>query len=278
MADPSARASLLQRILAAARSDERIVGVVDYGSSSEGRSDEWSDLDLTLFIRDTDYDAFARDWKRWAAQFGTLLLAYIGGVGHPWTVYAAQPIPLRVDFECQRESQIAGLERWPNSPTSVEAMVLFDASGGRLAAGAQQLVGRSLRPADVLGTFERVCGDFWYYMLFVHCKLQRGDAWHARQRFHVEVMQNLFALLRLEAGALDHWQGVSPASQAERWLSPRRLAQLDACVPAGGPEGLRAALTAAATLGREVCASIAAAQGWRWPEELGACVLALLDR
>src|SRR5690348_15649779 len=99
MAGSSARASLLQHVLAAARTDERVVGVVDYGSSSEGRGDEWSDLDLTLFIREADYDAFARDWKRWAEQFGTLLLAYIGGVGHPWTVYAAQPIPVRVDFE-----------------------------------------------------------------------------------------------------------------------------------------------------------------------------------
>ncbi len=91
-------------------------------------------------------------------------------------------------------------------------------------------------------------------------------------------MPNLFALLRLEAGALDHWQGASPAFQAERWLSPERLAQLDACVPAGGSAGLHAALAAAAGVGCDVCASISAAQSWAWPEQLAACVLELLER
>ncbi len=70
---------------------------------------------------------------------------------------------MRVDFEFQRASQIAGLESWPNSPTSVEAMVLYDASGGRVTASVRRLVGKSLRPDDMPATFEQVCGDFWYY-------------------------------------------------------------------------------------------------------------------
>lgn len=85
-------------LIAAAERDQRIVGIVDYGSSSEGRADEWSDIDVALFIRDADFDEFERAWKDWAAQFGALLLAYVGGVGHPWAVYDTQPLPLRIDF------------------------------------------------------------------------------------------------------------------------------------------------------------------------------------
>jgi hypothetical protein len=156
-------------------------------------------------------------------------------------------------------------------------MALYDGTGGRLEAAVGQLLSKSLRPADLAATFERVAGDFWYYLLLAYCKLQRGDAWHARQRFHFEVMQNLFNLLRLEAGELDHWQGSSPAFQAERWLSPTRLAQLDASIPAAGPDGLRAALAAAARLGGEVCPSIAAEHGWPWPEALAARIGTIVD-
>ena len=65
------------------------------GSGSEARADEWSDVDVALFLRDEDFGGFEHGWKAWAAQFGTLALAYVGGVGHPWAVYDAHPIPLR---------------------------------------------------------------------------------------------------------------------------------------------------------------------------------------
>src|SRR5918911_728564 len=98
MTNGAARDRLRQQIIAAAAGDPRVVGVVDYGSTSEGRDDEWSDIDLALFIRDAELADFERDWQSWAAQFGRLLLAYVGGIGHPWTVFDTKPLPVRVDF------------------------------------------------------------------------------------------------------------------------------------------------------------------------------------
>ncbi len=126
MPESRARTELIQRLLQAAAHDPRIAGIVDYGSGSEGRLDQWSDLDVTLFVRDADLERFAEDWVPWAAQFGELLLAYVGHIGHPWTVYDASPVPLRVDFEFQPESAISRWSVWPNSPASLAAMVLFD--------------------------------------------------------------------------------------------------------------------------------------------------------
>ena len=71
-----------QRIIEAARADPRILGCIDYGSTSEGRGDEWSDLDIALFIQDSELELFEKNWKQWASQFGDLYLAYIGGIGH----------------------------------------------------------------------------------------------------------------------------------------------------------------------------------------------------
>jgi hypothetical protein len=81
------RRELTQRIVAAAMRDDRIVGVLDYGSSSEGRADEFSDVDLALYIRDRDFDDFERGWQDWAAQFGTLLFGYVGKYAHPWAMF-----------------------------------------------------------------------------------------------------------------------------------------------------------------------------------------------
>ena len=165
MTDSPARAVLVRHLLAAAEGDPRIVGVVDYGSSSEGRLDEWSDLDVAVFVRDADFAPFQREWRDWAARLGPLLLGYVGGVGHPWTVYDAAPVPLRVDFDLYPASAVEEMVTWPNSPTSAAAMVWYDGTGGAVTAAARRLVGKSLHPQDLAATFEQACGDFWYYFL-----------------------------------------------------------------------------------------------------------------
>jgi len=128
MNDSLTRAVMIRRLIAAAERDSRIVGLVDYGSSSEGRADEWSDIDLAVFLRDGDFEAFECDWKAWAGRFGPLLLAFISRVGHPWTVYDAASVPLRVDFDLYRESAAEEMLTWPNAPVSAAAMVWYDAT------------------------------------------------------------------------------------------------------------------------------------------------------
>ncbi|GCF11795.1 aminoglycoside 6-adenylyltransferase [Dictyobacter arantiisoli] len=267
MSEYVTRGLMLQRLVDVARTDQRIVGLVDYGSSSYRRADEWSDIDVALFVRDADFEAFNRAWKEWAAQFGELLLAYRGGIGHPWTVYAAQPVPLRVDFNFYPEAEIGQILTWPNSPSDSAAMICYEGSGGRLTETVQQIVGRSLRlpSEDIASMFEQVAGDFWYYVLYMFSKWKRDQVWLARQTFHGEVMQNLLALLRLEANALDEWRSTSAAWRIEQMLSPERLQQLDACIPASGAASLKQSLVAAANMGYEACEHIAHQYCWTWP-------------
>jgi hypothetical protein len=270
------RGALLQSILAAARADERIAGVVDYGSSSEGRGDAWSDLDLALFIRDADLAAFEREWKPWAAQFGPLLLAYVGGIGHPWTVYDTRPLPLRVDFAFHPASAVDIMLGWPNSPISPQAMVLYDGAGGAITSRAAQLVGRSLGPADPRQSFEQVGGDIWYFLLRTWSKLQRGQEWAAYFDYNHILLGNLMALLRLESGATERWRSSSSAVQIEQAIAPERLDALNGCRVERHGGSVGPALLAAARLAYQACAATAARHGWPWPQPLADRVLALL--
>ena len=269
------REELLRRIVAACAHDARVVGVVDYGSSSEQRADEWSDVDLALFIRDEDYEAFERAWQSWAAQFGPLLLAYVGGIGHPWTVYDTQPLPLRVDFALHRASACEVMHARPNAPVSVAAMVKYDATGGRISECAARLVGQSLGPFDAARAFEQVAGDFWYYLLRTYSKLRRGQDWAARYDFNFIIVGNLLALLRLEAGTTARLRAISAAVNIEHDITPERLAQLNELIPGRDADHLHQTFLQAMSLGRQVCAALSAREGWPWPEELAARVVAL---
>jgi hypothetical protein len=269
------RRHIRARILAAAQDDPRIVGVLDYGSSSEGRDDAWSDLDLALVLSDEALAPFSSGWREWAAQFGPLLLAYQGGVGHPWAVYDTPDLPLRVDFAFHALSGIGVIAGWPNAPQSLEAMVLLDKTEGRIGAVAARLVGQSLAPPDVTAAFEQVGGDLWYYLLRIYSKLQRGQEWAARHDFTFIIVGNLCALLRLEAGATEHWRGLAAAVGIEQAISPRRLQQLDATIPAGGRASLIRAIQHAAQVGYEVCDAISQREGAPWPQELAQRVLTL---
>lgn len=268
MTKPSPPLHFKERLFQAVAQDDRIVGVLDYGSSSEGRADAWSDVDVAVFIRDADFDTFEREWKAWAAQFGTLLLAFISPVEHPWVVYDTQPLPLRVDFDFHRESSVDDLSAWPNAPESTAAMVWYDATGGKLTASVKRLVGSSLGPLDVPATFDRVSGSFWYCLLRSYSKLQRGQCWAVRFDLNVMVTGNLLGLLRLEAGATGRWRASDPSAGVEQALTAQRLAQLNACIPSTSNESLRYALLAAARLASEVCMVISERHGWPWPETL----------
>ena len=270
--------AIKSRLIAAAERDPRIVGVADYGSSSEGRADEWSDVDVALFLRDADFDDFERDWKGWAAQFGPLLLTYVGGVGHPWAVYDAHPLPLRVDFAFHRESGMDVMLKWPNAPVSAAAMVWYDATRGRLAAYAERLVGQPLGPTDLERAFESVCGDFWDYTLRTFGRVKRGQLWAARYDYGCILLGNLHALLRLEAGAVERWRASSSSVGIEQVISRERLEQLNSCIPEADAEALRRAFLNSAQLAYEVCAATARANGWGWPQRRAERTLEVLRR
>jgi len=269
----STRELVRGRILEYASKDHRIVAVIDYGSTSEGRGDEWSDLDLALFIRDRNLKSFESEWKDWSKQFGNHMISFIGGVGQPWVIYDADPFPLRVDFSFYPVSEIQRVVSWPNSPISIDAMVLYDDTGEKLSNLVNRMVGQSLAPSDIKAVFYQVACDFWYYLLRTHVKLVRDQQWSARHDFNFIIVGNLMVLLRIEANEIDRWKGSDASVAIEGDISNGRLSQLNRCVPGPGSESLRSVMTETSLFGFEICKSISSKNGWDWPQELGYRVL-----
>lgn len=262
---------LLRRLLDIARADERVLGVLDYGSTSEGRGDAWSDIDLALVIRPEGFAGFSRGWKAWLGECGPVLLGFTSFTGHPWAVIATDAAPVRVDLHLYGgppdDDVVSALASWPNAPVSVEAMLLFDRTGD-LAPAVAGLVGRSLAPADDAEAFARVVGQFWYYAHRTWAKLHRESAWDVRWNITFTLTGNLCALLRLESGATERWAASDAAAGIESSISPKRLARLERCVPGPDMGSLLAAYREILHLGAEVSAALAERTGVPWPERL----------
>lgn len=268
-----ARDTLLARVLELARADARVLAVLDYGSTSEGRGDAWSDIDLALSIRPDDWDSFRGSWRAWLAACGPVLLAFESFVGHPWAVFGTDAAPVRVDLHLYGGPPdgdlVTALRSWPNAPVSVETMLLFDREG-TLRAPVAELVGRSLAPEDVAATFASVAGHFWYYVHRTWSKLHRDSAWDVRWNITVVLTGNLCALLRLESGAVDRWSASDAAAGIETAIPSDRLERLNRCIPGPAASALLPAMREIVDLGTDVCASIATRLDLPWPEALAA--------
>lgn len=275
----AARAALLGRILDHARADPRVLAVLDYGSTSEGRGDAWSDIDLALSIRPDAWDSFNAGWRDWLGACGPILLGFISFVEHPWAVMKTEEAPVRVDLHLYGgppdEDLVAALPSWPNAPVSTEAMLLFDREG-TLAEPVAAMVGRSLAPEDIAATFEGVAGHFWYYVHRTWSKLHRDSDWDVRWNLTSVLTGNLCAMLRLESGATGRWAASDAAAGIEEAISPERLARLNRCITGPDPATLLPAFREMIDLGADACAAIAARLDVTWPEELATEMRALL--
>lgn len=279
-AQQRARTRLLDCILASATEDSRILAVLDYGSTSEGRGDAWSDIDLALMIRPDAWDEFNASWREWLASCGEVLLGFISFVGHPWAVIGTDAAPVRVDLHlyggAPDHELRAALPKWPNAPTSVEAMLLLDRDDV-LAPDVASIIGRSLAPDDPDATFADVAAHFWYYVHRTWSKLQRSSAWGVRWNITFVLTGNLCALLRLESGATERWAASDAADGIEGAISRDRLERLRRCVPTPDDASLAPTLGTMAELGADVCECICSRTGQAWPVELATQMAALLD-
>ncbi|GHO73483.1 hypothetical protein KSD_12540 [Ktedonobacter sp. SOSP1-85] len=272
MAEVLTREEMVRRIVEVGRRDHRIAGLVDYGSNGGLALDPWSDIDVAVFLHDTQFEAFVLALPEWLAQLGEplLLINAVNPVrSSTRVVFDTEQLPLRVDIVYYYLTEMSSALRFPQIPTADTASVWYDATNGELTSCMRQLPNSNLHPSDLQEVFEQTARGFWYCLLENVCKLRRGDQWYTRQLFHNAVVPRLIDLLRLHEGAISRWDANQRIKGIEQALSPEFLTRLNACLPdAASLRGMTDAIKNTATLAIEVCSNAAAQHGYVWPEVL----------
>ena len=177
---PGQRQQVLDRVLAALETDERIAGVLVVGSDAVGFDDRYSDIDLSVVIAAEDQVLLA--FREWRSRIERLLpvihcLEAIYGPNNYLHGFLLEGF-LEVDIGfVSFANLVARRERWK---------LAFDRSGkieGIMQSSWQNRPQRDLRA----GYFRRL-DSVWHYITHVVIALKRNQPWKAMN--YLEVIRN----------------------------------------------------------------------------------------
>ncbi len=101
--------------------DDRVRAVWLHGACGRGAADAGSDLDLSVAVRDDDFDAFAEGWRDWLAAITPTVVARSIG---PGSFYSLTPTCERLDVISSRVSAV------PDTGTTLRRrVVVLDKDG-----------------------------------------------------------------------------------------------------------------------------------------------------
>ena len=221
--------SLEKQICTWARKRDDVLALVVIGSRArqDHPADEWSDLDLMLFV--TDPQVYAADGT-WISQFGEIWLQThkITGLGDPeWLVLFAGG--LKVDFLL-----VSGADN--HNETLFGTKYLFVTRRGvRVLLDKQRGFEREDFQAPSLewqkpdeAAFTAVLNQFWLSSYRAANIIQRGELWRAKMIIDAELRRLLLCLLEWHAkavngGAYDTWHD---GRFLVEWADPQTLAVL----------------------------------------------------
>lgn len=236
------RISLLRDI---AHADQRLEGVLLYGSWTLGEADAHSDLDAYLFVNDADADTF--DGRAFVEQLAPLKLAYTNMYGILAVVFDDL---MRGEFHVEAAgSAVAEMASWRGVVhfPDPDRAVLLDRTG-RLTAAARALA--EYEPPEPVATAQQLTDELANWTLMLAHVLARGETARAYALLHTVIAPQQLQLCRLLRGSTTHW------------LTPSRALEED--LPAGDQERYTATTCRAVDAGVRV----AARKSWQWTRDL----------
>jgi predicted nucleotidyltransferase len=260
----SVHRGVVERFVAAAAADSRVIAATLYGSYATGGADQHSDLDLSLITTDDAYPEFVAERETFVRRLGepvlledfdsttTLLMIFAGGA--------------EVELTIGRAGQL-------NLNHGGAFRVLLDKQN--ILAGATST--RVLPPyAEQVETLRRQIYWFWHDLSHFCAALGRGQLWWACGQIG-ELRRICVNLARLRQDFSDPDVGSDPYFKLELSLPAEQVAALEATFC---PMERAALLTAARALVRyyrDVVPALAQAHGIAYPDILERVVVARLD-
>lgn len=252
--------TLLTRARDVFHADERVRGMWLHGAVARGALDAGGDLDITIAVRDEDFDDFAAAWTVWLDEI-TPTVSAIPLPGMPGSFYALTPGCERMDVITERVTSVT-------TTSLARRLMVFDRDG--LTEQVPSPVDPEADPHFMRYLIEETLRQAANFPTVV----VRQD-WLLGVVAVQQVHQHLY-LLFAEANK------PQPPTGPKQWsfkLSNRHRTLLEALpVPQPEPssilEARRAALEVLLTEGRQT----ADEHGVEWPTELADAVLTYLDR
>ena len=102
---PESYGPLFDRAAAVFAGDDRVRGMWLHGAMARGTADAGSDLDISVAVRDADFDEFAAQWQQWLAAITPTLTARPIAAG---SFYALTPACERLDVIAEPVSKLPG--------------------------------------------------------------------------------------------------------------------------------------------------------------------------
>jgi len=168
---PEERQQVLDRILAALRTDSRIAGVVIVGSGAEGFEDGYSDLDLSVVVAvDDDVLPVYREWKSRIQELFPVVSCFqtaYGPYSYLYGFFLDNFLELDVGFLCLNNLR-AKRGRWK---------VGFDRTG-KIECIMQSSWAGGERP-NIQEIYLSRLNSIWHYITHVVASVERGQPWRA---------------------------------------------------------------------------------------------------
>ncbi|MGW0552259.1 nucleotidyltransferase domain-containing protein [Streptomyces altiplanensis] len=235
----------IERLREIARSDQRLDGVLLYGSWTLGEADAYSDIEAYLYVRDAHADDF--DGREFIERLAPLKLAYTNMYGILAVVFDDL---MRGEFHVEPAGP--GIKEVPSWRGQVHlpdpgAAVLLDRSG-RLTAAARRLA--DFRPPEPVTTAQQLTDELANWTLMLAHVLARGEIARAHALLHSVIAPQQLQLCRLLRDSTAHW------------LTPSRALEDDL------PVSDRDRYTATTAPAHQEAVRTAAQCSWQWSRDL----------
>ncbi len=245
---------LYDRAIEVFAADERVRAVWLHGACGRDAADAGSDLDLSVAVRDADFDAFAEGWRDWLADITPTVVARPIG---PGSFYCLTPTCERLDVISARVSAL------PDTGSTLRRrVVVLDKDGLDALVPA---------PDDPGPDAERIA---W----LIEETLRQQANWpvvHVRQDWllgQVGVQSVQLMLYELFTEANKPMPGMGPKQWSTKLTAPQRAVLAGLPVPSADPASVDHAREVAITVFLREARSIATATAVPWPAALESAV------
>lgn len=235
LAQLPAQRELLERVLACYGPDERVLGLMLYGSLARGGGDAFSDIDLNVLADPAHHADLMAEAPATAGGFGRLLYSFRGGRDEPTQFFAYYDNHVKLDLDFMLPGQMGVYVERRNHR-------IFKDTTGELAQAVERAARLPERFVVDPTNLAALDAMFWIRCTDAATKAVRGELWRARsvvEGLRVEALAWL-------AASLDGLRPIGYRRIEER-VSPDWLAGWSATIASPERDSLLAAMAALIT-------------------------------